>query len=73
MGLKTGGGAGPPKEKRENKWISRGKKLGAGRANLRKKGETNGIVGAKTGGGEGQHKEKRENEWIISGYQQGAG
>ena len=26
-----------PKEKRENKWISRGSKQGAGRANLRKR------------------------------------
>ena len=29
-GAKTGGGAGQPKEKRENKWISRGYKSGGG-------------------------------------------
>ena len=37
-------------EKRENKWISRGLKQGAGRANLRKKEKTNGLVGAKNRG-----------------------
>ena len=58
-GLKTGGGAGQPKENRENKWISRGLKQGVGRANLRKKEKTNGLEGAKTGGGEGQPKEKK--------------
>ena len=41
VGVKTGGGVGQPKEKRENKWISRGLKQGAGRANLRKKEKTN--------------------------------
>ena len=73
MGIKTGGGAGLPKEKRENKWISRGQKEGAGQANLRKKEKTNGLVRAKTGAGEGQPKEKRENEWISRGSKQGAG
>ena len=39
-----------------------------GRANLRKKEKTNGLVGAKNrGGGKGQPKEKRENEWISTG------
>ena len=38
-----------------------------GRANIRKKEKTNGLVGAKTGGGMGQPKEKRENEWIRRG------
>ena len=28
LGLKTGGGEGQPKEKRENEWISRGLKTG---------------------------------------------
>ena len=28
LGLKTGGGVGQPKEKRENEWISRGLKQG---------------------------------------------
>ena len=37
---------GQPKEKREHEWISRGLKQGAGRANLRKKEKTNGLVGA---------------------------
>ena len=44
--------------KGENKWISRGSKQGARRANLRKKEKTNGLVGSKTGGGEGHPKEK---------------
>ena len=61
-GAKTGGRAGQPKEKRENKWISRGLKQGARRANLRKKEKTNGLVGAKTGGGEGQPKEKKRKK-----------
>ena len=39
-------------------------KTGEGRANLRKKEKTNGLVGAKNRGGEGQSKEKRENKWI---------
>ena len=34
VGAKTGG-MGQPKQKRENEWISRGYKQGAGRANLR--------------------------------------
>ena len=37
IGLKTQGRVGQPKEKRENEWISRGLKQGAGQANLRKK------------------------------------
>ena len=41
---------GQPKEKRENEWIRRGLKQGAGRANLRKKEKTNGLVGAKNKG-----------------------
>ena len=47
---KTGCGAGQPKEKKENKWISRGLKQGVGRANPRKKEKTNGLVGAKNRG-----------------------
>ena len=39
-------------------------KTGEGRANLRKKEKTNGLVWAKNRGGEGQPKEKRENKWI---------
>ena len=59
---------GQPKEKRENEWISRGYKQGAGQANLRKKEKTNGLVGAKKKGtGPGQPKEKREKEWISRG------
>ena len=37
---------GQPKEKRENKWISRGLKQEAGWTNLRNKEKTNGLVGA---------------------------
>ena len=43
----TGCGAGQPKEKRENEWIGRAKKQGAGQANLRKREKLNGLVGAK--------------------------
>ena len=42
-------------------------KTGEGRANLRKKEKTNGLVWAKNRGGEGQPKEKRENKWISRG------
>ena len=56
-----------PKEKRENEWIRRGLKQGAGRANLKKKQKTNGLVGAKTGGRAGQLKEMRINKWISRG------
>ena len=41
---------GQPKEKIENKWISRGLKQMARQANLRKKEKTNGLVGAKNRG-----------------------
>ena len=41
---------GQPKEKIENKWISRGLKQGASQTNLRKKEKTNGLVGAKNRG-----------------------
>ena len=51
--LKTGGGAGQPKEKREDKWISKGLKHGAVRANLRKNEKTNGLVGTKNRGRSG--------------------
>ena len=57
-------GAGQPKDKSENKRISRGKKQGKGRANLRKKEKKMAEYGLKTGGGVGQPKEKRENKWI---------
>ena len=39
--LKTGDGAGKLKEKRKNKWISRGLKQGEGRANLKKREKMN--------------------------------
>ena len=39
-----------PKEKTENKWLSRGLKQGTGRANIRKKLKTNGLVGVKNRG-----------------------
>ena len=44
---------GQPKEKIENKWISRGSEQGAGQANLRKKEKTNGLVGPKNKGRSG--------------------
>ena len=48
-----------PKEKRENKWISRAKKQGAGRANLRtKEQKMNGLVGANNRGRAGKPKVK---------------
>ena len=51
-----------PKEKGENKWISRGLKQGAGRANLRKKEKTKRLVGQQTNRGGGQPKENRQKE-----------
>ena len=54
VGAKNRGRVGPIKEKRENKWISRVKKQGAGRANIRKKEKTNGFAGAKNRGWVGQ-------------------
>ena len=60
-------GAGQPKEKRENKWISMGLKQGARQTNLREKEKTNGLVGAiNLGPGEPAYG-KRENEWISRG------
>ena len=50
---------------------SRGQKQG--RANLRKKEKTNGLLGAKKGGGKAQPEEKRENEWISRGLNMGRG
>ena len=44
---------GQPKEKKENEWISRGLKQGAGRANLRKREKTNGLLGDKNRGWDG--------------------
>ena len=42
-------------------------KTGEGRANLRKKEKTNGLVGAKNRGGEGQPKEKEKTKSISRG------
>ena len=42
---------GQPKEKIENKWISRGLKQGARHTILREKEKKNGLEGLKTGGG----------------------
>ena len=44
--------------------VKMGSKQGAGRANLRKREKTNGLLGLKTGGGLGQPKEKRENGLV---------
>ena len=54
-----------PKEKRENKWISRGSKQGKGQANLRKKEKTNGLVGAKNRGRGGPTlgKKRKKMDW----------
>ena len=67
VGAKTVGGAGQPKEKRENKWISMGLKQGARQTNLREKEKTNGLVGAKNLGPVEPAYGKRENEWISRG------
>ena len=64
LGLKTGGGAGQPKGKRDNKWISRGLKQGAGRANLRKKGKMNGLEGAQNRG-RGKPTEGKDRKRMI--------
>ena len=50
---------GQPTGKRLKNGLVRAKKQGAGRANLRKKEKTNGLVGAKNREGEGKQKEKR--------------
>ena len=52
------------RKNRENEWISKGKKQGAGQANLRQKEKTNGLKRAQNRTLGGQPKEKRENEWI---------
>ena len=41
VGARNRGREDQPKEKRKNKWISRGSKQGAGQANLRKREKTN--------------------------------
>ena len=46
-------------KKRENEWISRGKKQKAWRATLREKKKMNGLVGAKNRGGAGQPLNKK--------------
>ena len=61
VGAKNRGRVGQPKEKRENKWISRGLKQGARQTNLREKEKTNGLVGAKNRGRGGPtYREKRK-------------
>ena len=45
VGAKTGGGAGLPKEKRENKRISRAK-TGSGESQPKENEKMNGLVGA---------------------------
>ena len=44
-----------------------------GRANLRKKEKTNGLVSAKNRGRGGPTYGKRENKWISRGLKQGTG
>ena len=73
MGIKTWGGAGLPKEKRENKWISRGLKQGAGQANLRKKEKTNGLVRAKTGAGRANLRKKEKMNGLVGAQNRGRG
>ena len=53
---------GQPKEKRENKWIIRGSKQGAGQANLRKKEKTNGLVWSKNRGQGGPNLGKKRKQ-----------
>ena len=50
-----------------------GYKQGAGRANLRKKEKTNGLVGSKTGDGEGQPKEKEKTNELVGAKNRGRG
>ena len=42
-----------------------------GRANLRKKEKTNGLVGSKTGGGEGQPKKKEKTNGLVGAKNRG--
>ena len=46
VGDKNRGGAGHPKEKRENEWIRKAKNRERGGPTLKKKEITNGLVGA---------------------------
>ena len=48
-------------------------KQGAGRANLRTKEKTKGLVGAKNRGRGGPTYKKRENKWFSRSLKQGAG
>ena len=50
-----------------------GYKQGAGRANLRKKEKTNGLVVSKTWGGEGQPKEKEKTNGLVGAKNRGRG
>ena len=67
VGAKNRGRSGQPREKRENKWISRGLKQWAGQANLRKKEKTNGLVGAKTGGEVANLRKKGKTNGLVEG------
>ena len=51
-----------PKDKRENKIISRGYKQGTGRANLRKKEKTSGLEGDKNRGWGGPTSGKKRKQ-----------
>ena len=48
-------------------------KTEAGRANLRKKEKTNGLVRSKTGDGEGQPKEKEKTNGLVKAKNRGRG
>ena len=66
-------GAGQPKEKRENEWISRGYKKGARLANLRKKEKTNGLVGAKNGAWRANLRKKEKANGLVGAIKRGRG
>ena len=73
MGLRTGGGAGPPKEKKEKtNGLVGAKSRGRGRASVRKKKENKWISRAKKQrAGEGQPKERREKRVDKKGLKKG--
>ena len=71
-GLKTGGGEGQHKKKRENEWMSRGLKTGVANRREKRENERN-SRGLKTGGGTGQPKEKRETNGLVGAKTRGQG
>ena len=72
VGANNRGGIGQPKKKRENEWISRGLKQGAGQAKLRKREKTNGIEVAKNRGvGWANQRKKEKMNGLVGAENRG--